>query len=231
MSGQQGFSCAVDIVLCIDLTGSMAPAIDMVKANALKLHGDIRESLAKKDRDVTQLRIKVIGFRDVEFDDEPFVLSDWFVLPEAATSFENFVNRLVPDGGGDEPESALDALSLAIQSDWTRECDRQRHIVVLWTDATPKPPSGGTIGSVPTVLTPFIASSFEELSDTWNDPQGGGTLKPNAKRLLLFAPDCEAWDNIHANWEEALHFPSRAGEGLSDTNYNVIIDTLANSIS
>ena len=37
MAAPRGLSYAVDIVFCIDVTGSMTPIIDQVKANALRL--------------------------------------------------------------------------------------------------------------------------------------------------------------------------------------------------
>jgi len=225
----QGFTYAVDIVLCIDVTGSMAPAIDLVKDHALKLHDDLVKALAEKDREVTELRIRVIAFRDVDYDTPAFQVSHWFSLPEEDTAFRRFVSELQADGGGDEPESALDALSIAFNSDWTANCMRQRHIVVLWTDATSKPPSGGAKGSVPDQLKGQMVDSLDRLSDLWNDPQSGA-LKPLAKRMILFAPDCKDWNDL-SDWDEVIHYPSRAGNGLKEVDYNAIIGVLAESIA
>lgn len=230
MAGQ-GITCAVDIAMCIDITGSMAPTIDMVRQHALELHGDLEAKLAEKDRDVTKLRVRVVGFRDVDYSDYPaFEVSDWFDLPEEGPGLKTFVTALSAVGGGDEPESALDALSIALASDWTAECDRQRHIVVLWTDATSKPLSGGKPDTVPPQLKDQIASNLDDLSDSWNEPQSG-SLRANARRLLVYGPDCTDWNMLSEGWDEVMHFPSRAGDGLSEHDYDAILEILAASIA
>lgn len=35
---------------------------------------------------------------------------------------------------------------------------------------------------------------------------------------------------ISDNWENVIHFPSEAGNGLNDVNYEQIIDSIANTI-
>ena len=45
MAAPRGLSYAVDIVFCIDVTGSMTPIIDQVKANALRFYDDVQSNL------------------------------------------------------------------------------------------------------------------------------------------------------------------------------------------
>jgi hypothetical protein len=45
MAAPRGLSYAVDIVFCIDVTGSMSPIIDQVKANALRFYDDVQSKL------------------------------------------------------------------------------------------------------------------------------------------------------------------------------------------
>ena len=45
MAAPRGLSYAVDIVFCIDVTGSMTPIIDQVKANALRFYDDVQANL------------------------------------------------------------------------------------------------------------------------------------------------------------------------------------------
>ncbi len=56
----QGLNCAVDLVLCIDSTGSMSPIINEVKANAIKLYDDLTRALEEHDRSATKMRVRVI---------------------------------------------------------------------------------------------------------------------------------------------------------------------------
>ena len=69
MAGQQMGEYNVDIVMCIDATGSMAPIIDEVKSNAISFYQRFVDSMEENDKDVAQLRIKVIVFRDYGCDD------------------------------------------------------------------------------------------------------------------------------------------------------------------
>ena len=51
-----------------------------------------------------------------------------------------------------------------------------------------------------------------------------------AQRLLIYAPPKEPWTTIAKFWENALLFPSVAGEGLDEFTYAEILDALAASI-
>jgi len=54
-------SYAVDIVFCIDVTGSMTPVIDAVKANALRFYDDVQTNLTAKGKNVDELRVRVVA--------------------------------------------------------------------------------------------------------------------------------------------------------------------------
>ena len=49
----------VDIVMCIDATGSMGGILDAVKSNALNFYGDLISSMRKKGKQVNELRIRI----------------------------------------------------------------------------------------------------------------------------------------------------------------------------
>ena len=51
----------VDMVFCIDATGSMRHVIDFVKQNALNLYHDISSEMAKKHKTVDSHRYKALG--------------------------------------------------------------------------------------------------------------------------------------------------------------------------
>ena len=72
----------VDMVFCIDATGSMRHVLDFVKQNALNLYRDVAAEMEKKHKTIDQLRVRVIAFRDYINDGEEAMLSsDFFVLP------------------------------------------------------------------------------------------------------------------------------------------------------
>jgi hypothetical protein len=62
LAAPRGLNYAVDIVFCIDVTGSMTPIIDQVKENALRFYDDVQSNLTAKGKNVDQLRVRVIGF-------------------------------------------------------------------------------------------------------------------------------------------------------------------------
>lgn len=222
----RGLSYAVDIVFCIDVTGSMTPIIDAVKANALRFYDDVQYNLTAKGKNVDELRVRVIAFRDFVADGEAALQeSPFFRLPAEQGGFSDFVDGLLAEGGGDAPESGLEAVALAVNSPWTNRGDRRRQVVVVWTDA-PAQPLGSA--SVPPELRGRVPADFSALTDLWEDAQG--PLGGSSKRLILFAPDGPGWSDISANWENVVHHPSQAGAGLSDVDYGTIVDSIGNSV-
>ena len=98
----------VDIVMCIDATGSMDGILDTVKCNALNFYGDLVNAMRKKGKQVNDLRIKVIAFRDYIADGEGAMLAtDFFQMPAEQGEFRNLVNTVRAFGGGDEPEDGV----------------------------------------------------------------------------------------------------------------------------
>jgi len=82
----RGLSYAVDIVFCIDVTGSMTPIIDQVKANALRFYDDVQTNLTAKGKNVDTLRVRVVAFRDFKADGEAALQeSPFFTLPSEQT--------------------------------------------------------------------------------------------------------------------------------------------------
>jgi hypothetical protein len=226
MAAPRGLSYAVDIVFCIDVTGSMSPIIDQVKTNALRFYDDVQSNLTAKGKNVDQLRVRVIAFRDfvadgaAALDESPF-----FTLPDEQASFSDFVNGLIAEGGGDAPESGLEAVALAIDSPWTTTGDRRRQVIVVWTDQPAQPLDASVL---PPDLSSRVPADFSALTDAWEDEQG--RMGSSSKRLILFAPDGPGWSDISGVWENVVHHPSQAGGGLSEVDYGTIIDSIGNSV-
>jgi hypothetical protein len=222
----RGLSYAVDIVFCVDVTGSMTPILDQVKANALRFYGDVQSNLTAKGKVIDELRVRVVAFRDIVADGEAALQeSPFFELPAEETGFSGFVNGLVAEGGGDAPESGLEAVALAMTSPWTTRGDRRRQVIVVWTD---QPAHSLDASAVTPALAGRVPADFSALTDVWEDPQG--PLGSSSKRLIVFAPDGPGWSDISAVWENVVHHPSQAGSGLSDIDYGTIIDSIGNSV-
>ena len=191
----QGMDYTVDMVFCIDATGSMedfsgsqTKIINLVKQNALNLYADLNESMAAKRKSVRQLRVRIVAFRDYLADGENAMLvTDFFMLPQQAAEFEACVNSITAEGGGDIPEDGLEALAYAIKSKWTNETAKKRHVIVVWTDA-------GThdlgYGKKSAYYPNGMPKNMSELNDWWDE------MNENAKRLILFAPDETHWGSL-----------------------------------
>jgi len=226
LAAPRGLSYAVDIVFCIDVTGSMNPIIDAVKANALGFYDDVQANLTEKGKNVAQLRVRVIAFRDFVADGAAALEeSPFYTLPAERGGFSEFVNGLIAQGGGDAPESGLEAVALAVNSPWTTTGDRRRQVIVVWTDQPAHPLDPAV---VPADLASRVPADFSALTDLWEDEQG--LMGSSSKRLILFAPDGPGWSDISAVWENVVHNPSQAGGGLSEVDYGTIIDSIGNSV-
>ena len=226
MAGQ-GLKYNVDIVMCIDCTGSMGDLLDTVKSNALKFYPDLCKRCEEKGKEISELRIRAIAFRDFGCDRDAAVADTGFLnIPDEESDFKNFVSGLHPAGGGDEPENGLEALAMAIDSDWTTGGDKRRHVVVVRSAASTQPLG---VGSENPTYPQNMPANFDELTDWWEDEQSG-KMRKSAKRLVIFAPDASAWTEIGMNWTNTIHHPAKAGAGLEDVDYETILSTIVNSI-
>lgn len=221
----------VDIVMCIDATASMGPFLDLVKSQAVNLYSDLRQKMERLDtpKYIDSLRVRVITFRDYIADGENAMLaSSFFTLPDQRTEFERLILGIKPEGGGDLPEDGLEALAFAMKSKWRENSgNKRRQVIAVWTDAGTHPIGfGRTAPNYPARM----PTTFAGLTEWWGFPQCHGLMDNEAKRLLIYAPDEDYWNTIADNWENTLHFVSRAGRGLNDITYDQILSAIAMSI-
>ena len=203
----------VDMVFCIDATGSMEDfsggqdrIINMVKQNAVNFYSDFTDLMNRKGKHVRQLRVRIVAFRDYLADGEHAMLvTDFFLLPQQAKEFEACINSIHADGGGDIPEDGLEALAYAIRSKWTSEGTKKRQVIVVWTDAATHNLGFGNGSSY---YPKGMPANLSELNDWWDG------MNANAKRLVLFAPDEEYWSYISQNWENTVHIPSAVANSV-----------------
>lgn len=219
----------VDMVFCIDSTGSMDSIIDMVKQNALNFYTDVSDAMTAKRKTVDTLRIRIIAFKDYIADGEDAMLNTpFFVLPDESDEFCACVNAITAEGGGDDPEDGLEAVAYAVRSQWNTEGKKRRQIVVVWSDA---PTHEIGFGASSPAYPKKMAANFDELTRWW----GGRNLRSeyidnDAKRLILFTPVGEWWTMIVNTWNNVYHIPAVEGEGLREQGYDQMIETITNTI-
>jgi hypothetical protein len=131
---------------------------------------------------VREWRGKVVTFRDHDVDGSRWFEDNAFVANDGP-GLKAQLGRLEPAGGGDEPESGLDALhrlatmeqtakgSQAVDPNkWRYRSDAAR-VVILFTDATYKPTmtypaaTGGTVTDVITALTCGMIEESRRVHD------------------------------------------------------------------
>src|SRR3990172_8314367 len=113
-----------DIVFCIDVTQSMQYCIDGIKSHIKRFVEGLQTSAA------IDYRLALVAYRDIHDEkiyeggtracDEPWIMRDF---TQNVTEFASWLDHADARayGGGDEPESTLDALYLAIHRDSWRD--------------------------------------------------------------------------------------------------------------
>jgi hypothetical protein len=124
-------SPAVDILFVVDVTGSMQFAITGIRDG-------LKEFVERLSRNRIDSRVGLIAFRDRLAGEEPELLSfDGESFTKDVELFVDQMQHLKADGGGDNPESALDALWLASQQHFRVGAVKT---LLLVTDAEPQIP-------------------------------------------------------------------------------------------
>ena len=191
----QEFKYNVDVVFCVDVAQSMGSYLQDIKQNILNFYQMFFDHMEENDKEIAQFRAKVITFRNYKYDDEPMTESHFFILPDQNDEFKVFVNGIEARGGGDGPKNALEAIALALKSDWTTGGDRRRHVILLFSDASALPLGECTsIKSYPEGM----PADFAQLGAWWEgvDPSFNGTYQAKAGRLIVFAPNTEPWNEM-----------------------------------
>lgn len=117
-----------DVVFCFDCTGSMNSCIENVKTHVNKFV----EGLNADQSTLVDWRMRAFGYGDLEIGEEMQNSND-FVSDVA--SFQSQVSNIKMVGGGDAPESTLDAIIYAYKTSKWRSAHK---IVVIFTDAPAK---------------------------------------------------------------------------------------------
>jgi len=159
----------VDLVILLDVTGSMQECVDALKNNIREFIVQLSDKDANNSNPIKDWRIKVCGYRDQQVNPETWFVDNPFVRDVAAVQSQLSASNMQAGGGGDEPESLLDALyKLAkmeqsgvqdgeVPDKWRARGTANR-IIVFFTDATYKTSmtlpeaAGGCVSDVSSAL-------------------------------------------------------------------------------
>ena len=176
----------VDIVFVMDVSGSMQDSIGDLAKNIAGFVDSLIHPDPNGGAPIKDWRAKVFGYRDMLEDAVPFV-DNAFVRDAASLRIQ--LEALKAEGGGDEPESALDALYKvsmmgSTERDATEDPTKWRYrssaarVAILFTDA-----SCHMKMAIPEAKGGTIADLFN-------------VLMANRIILSIFAPDMPCWDEL-----------------------------------
>lgn len=151
MSDSTKVKGVVDIVVLLDVSGSMQECIDAVKASVSTFITQLSSKDANNDSPIRDWRMKVVGYRDHQADPGNWFVDNPFARDVAAVQSQLGSSGMQASGGGDEPESLLDALFKVAEMDQcgvqeTEDPNKWRaqgtcaKAVIFFTDATFKSP-------------------------------------------------------------------------------------------
>lgn len=219
----------IDVVFCIDGTGSMGPCINSVKSNARRFHQEFVAEMIKNKYDVGPVRVKIIVFRDYHDDGEKTMLeSPFFELPTDSAEYEKYLSDISAFGGGDGPENGLEALYYAMKSDFTTGA-KDRQVIVLFSDADALALKARA--SEPNYPTDMVDE--DGLIEMWAclAQDAGFKLREEIKRLVIFAPDGTKYKELHKKFNRSIFEPVDMAHGLGDIDFKDIIKIIAASAS
>lgn len=127
----------VDIVFCIDAT---SPEIEENRIFEPGFAANFFSRwIEKADEcyvDFERVRVKMIVLGPYNANSDTMLESSFFEVPEQNEELDMFLASINWEPGSDESKSASDALSLAMKSEWSKDCLKNRHIIVMMTDST-----------------------------------------------------------------------------------------------
>ena len=224
----QGKKRCIDIVFCIDGTGSMSPCFENVKANARRFYADFSSAMTGMGSQIDMMRVKMIVFRDYKSDgSEAMVQSRFFELPEEEEEFSAYLSGLRSHGGCGEDANGLEALYFAMKSDFvTGSNDRQVIVLCADTTAIPLHKRSKCAGY------PQDMVDYDGLLELWLGSQKyPSKLLQRNKRLVMFAPEDSIYDDMHQRFNRSVFQAVEIHKGLDDISFDSIIKIIAASAS
>lgn len=218
----------VDMVFCIDGTGSMGNCIETVKKNANSFYTEFLAEMTRLNYEVQTVRIKLIVFRDYACDGaESMEISDFFELPTDLGEYQKALATITAKGGGDEKENGLEALYYAMRSDFLNKSPKDRQVIVLFTDTD----ALELLERKGSPDYPSDMGDLKSLQNMWACADQSCKLNKRAKRLVIFAPAGTKYEENYLQLEKMAFKSVKMDNGLADIGMDEIIKLLAATAS
>lgn len=209
----------IDIVFCIDGTGSMGSCLESVKKNTLRFIKEYVEYVNEKDleRVIESVRAKTIVFRNFKCDGENALMeSPFFEIPTKQDEFMEYLKKVNVGGECIEGANGLEALYKAMQSDFEIG-PKGRQIIVLFTDSNFIP-----LGKQKDVKG-YPSDMVDEngLIETWwlCTQDHPSKLKERQKRLVIFAPEGSNYGELRSVLNRSVFVSMDIHKELNDFSF------------
>ena len=216
------FYRSVDIVFCIDASAAMVPILGEVKRSVIRICEDIQDASLGFGANIDRFRVRTIVFRGYEDPSNPtehMAESDFFELPEDQEYFEENLDGIDARGGGDGGKNGLEALYLAMRSDFIAQTPRDRQIIVLFTNSDALPLLKRS--SAPDY--PSGVPDEAGLTAIWLGSSDGPDIKllPRLERMIIFAPPGTHYEEFASILPSVIFRPLDA-DGLGSVDFSAL---------
>lgn len=197
----------MDLVLVIDITGSMGEYMDSVRAKLIEIV-DSLETLTKEGPEIT-IRVGVLGYRDYA-DGKVTSRLDLTADMAQVRTFLRPESGFTPSGGAGRNEAVCDAIYEACQMAWA---DHALRVICLVGDAPPHTSDDDDIRAMKTKgTTPssqFFAMSFDESVSKIRE-------EINKQRIVFYPISVGGYEDTERAFRQLATDPSRS-LSLSDS--------------
>ncbi len=234
----------LDIVMCIDATGSMQATLTSVQQNAATFDTQLRERLGISANDPRfKIRVRPIYFRDwVDtyyhsyypwyYRDGLIPAPDFYDLNSSGetASFQTFLNSEYAVAGFDYPEASGACMNEGMRSNWY-DVENQTDfpedekltvfpIIVVWTDNAIQ-----QLWRTQAYMSPTQPVTYSAFEAQWENP---AIIPQDPKLLILFGPETYAGWSTVKNWDNYVH-GGEIGAGNTDA-IEIIADNIRQAI-
>lgn len=238
----------LDILMCVDATGSMGNTIAAVKRNALDFERNLNARLrAYNVADFEAMRVRVVFDRDdggfpsyagpdpKNFGDKPPMKpSAFWSLPARRDEFAAYVEPETAKGGGDLPEAGLECVNEGLDSSWARVGDGVGNVgrrltsiypvIIAWTDAPTHPPAHpASLRNPDDPSAARMPRDYPGLRAKWDAPR---VIDQDHKLLVLFT------NNVNVEgWSTLRDWPGFVRGGTLTQGTDDMVDAIARAIA
>ena len=154
-------------------------------------------------------------------------ISDFFEIPTDLADYEAHLASICAQGGGDIPENGLEALYYAMKSDFVAKGNKDREVIVLFTDADALDLKERE--SSPNYPKDMV--DWDGLVREWISPSQTSSLNQKSKRLVVYAPATSKYKDLTVKLPGSNFVAVELDSGLVDFNFDEIIKIIAASVS